>query len=45
MAVKDHINQNAVSLVVESKGKALKISLPPPAFGVLKNYLDQLLRQ
>ncbi len=43
MAGKDHINQTP-SLVVESKGKRENLS-PPPAFGVLKNYLDQLLRQ
>ncbi len=43
MAGKDHINQTP-SLVVESKGKRENLS-PPPSFGVLKNYLDQLLRQ
>jgi hypothetical protein len=43
MAGKDHINQTP-SLVVEAKGKRENLS-PPPAFGVLKNYLDQLLRQ
>jgi protein-disulfide isomerase len=43
MASRDHINQTP-SLVVESKGKRENLS-PPPAFGVLKNYLDQLLRQ
>ncbi len=43
MVSKDHINQTP-SLVIESKGKRENIS-PPPAFGVLKNYLDQLLRQ
>jgi protein-disulfide isomerase len=43
MAAKDHINQTP-SLVVEAKGKRENLS-PPPAFSVLKNYLDQLLRQ
>jgi protein-disulfide isomerase len=43
MAGKDHINQTP-SLVVESKGRRENLA-PPPAFGVLKNYLDQLLRQ
>ena len=43
MAGKDHINQTP-SLVIESKGKRENLS-PPPSFGVLKNYLDQLLRQ
>jgi protein-disulfide isomerase len=42
MAGKDHINQTP-SLVIESKGKRENLS-PPPSFGVLKNYLDQLLR-
>jgi protein-disulfide isomerase len=43
MVSKDHINQTP-SLVIESKGKRENLS-PPPAFGVLKDYLDQLLRQ
>jgi protein-disulfide isomerase len=43
MVSKDHINQTP-SLVIESKGRRENIS-PPPSFGVLKNYLDQLLRQ
>ena len=43
MVSKDHVNQTP-SLVVESKGKRENIG-PPPSFGVLKNYLDQLLRQ
>jgi protein-disulfide isomerase len=43
MVSKDHINQTP-SLVIESKGKRETLA-PPPAFGVLKDYLDQLLRQ
>ena len=43
MVGRDHINQTP-SLVIESKGKRENLS-PPPAFGVLKDYLDQLLRQ
>jgi protein-disulfide isomerase len=43
MVSKDRVNQTP-SLVIESKGKRENIG-PPPAFGVLKNYLDQLLRQ
>jgi len=43
MVSKDHVNQTP-SLVIESKGKRENIG-PPPSFGVLKNYLDQLLRQ
>jgi protein-disulfide isomerase len=43
MVSKDHINQTP-SLVIESKGRRENLS-PPPSFGVLKDYLDQLLRQ
>jgi protein-disulfide isomerase len=43
MVTKDHINQTP-SLVIESKGRRENLS-PPPSFGVLKNYLDQLLKQ
>jgi protein-disulfide isomerase len=43
MVSKDHVNQTP-SLVIESKGKRENIG-PPPPFGVLKNYLDQLLRE
>lgn len=43
MVSKDNINQTP-SLVIESRGKR-EILSPPPAFGVLKDYLDQRLRQ
>jgi protein-disulfide isomerase len=43
MVSRDHVNQTP-SLVIESKGRRENIG-PPPSFGVLKNYLDQLLLQ
>ena len=43
MVSKDHVNQTP-SPVIESKGRRENIG-PPPSFGVLKNYLDQLLLQ
>jgi len=43
MVSKDHVNQTP-SLVIESKGKRGNIG-SPPSFGVLKDYLDQLLRE
>jgi protein-disulfide isomerase len=43
MVSKDHVNQTP-SLVIDWNGKRENIG-PPPSFGVLKNYLDQLLRQ